>query len=307
MQPRGNDLIARYKANYFIPTEAPITEQMILSHWELEKQLTQELLSSTPENRWETFDRSYSRLYSELDWLNRFVHEARPIVADDMQHGEWYTAIGAPPLEIYEIGSGKGDLISYLARRGFRCKATEITPERGEILADDGVPNLTWGVSDGVHLDSFEGAASYDVVISDQVLEHLHPDDIDTHLRGALQILKPGGRYIFRTPHRFSGPHDVSRVFKCDSPLGMHLKEYSYREFVSAVRQAGFKRAYYAFIPTRGAASQRVLGGLYLRVLMTIEVLLSLVPTHKARRLFAQLLAKFKLFSGDVSLTAEKA
>ena len=31
MEPRGPELIARYKANYSIPGEAPITEQMVLA------------------------------------------------------------------------------------------------------------------------------------------------------------------------------------------------------------------------------------------------------------------------------------
>jgi 2-polyprenyl-3-methyl-5-hydroxy-6-metoxy-1,4-benzoquinol methylase len=308
MQPRGNELIARYKAVYSIPVEVPITEQMILSHWDLERQLTQDLLSSTLENRWEMFDRSYTRLYGELEWLNRFAGESQPtVVGNHEDHKKWQTAIGAQPLAIYEIGSGKGELIAFLARQGFRCKATEVTRERGRKHVDDGIPNLSWGVSDGVHLERFESTASYDVVISDQVLEHLHPDDVEGHLRGVSQILKPGGRYIFRTPHRFTGPHDVSLVFKCDRPMGMHLKEYSYREFMAAVRQAGFKRAYYPFIPVRNEACKRYVGGLYLRILMTTEVLLSWVPTHKIRRFCAEQLIKLKLFSQGVSLTVEKA
>jgi SAM-dependent methyltransferase len=306
MEPRGNELIARYKAVYSMGVEAPVTEEMILAHWELEKQLTQDLLSSTPQNRWETFDRSYTRLYSDLEWLNRSAGESRPTMRVSRDHEKWCTAIGSPPLALYEIGSGKGELITYLARKGFLCKATEVTRERGEKHLDAGVPNLSWGVSDGVHLERFESAASYDVVISDQVLEHLHPDDIEAHLRGVHQILKAGGRYIFRTPHRFSGPHDVSRVFKCDRPLGMHLKEYTHREFMTAVRQAGFKRAYYPFIPGRNAAGKRFVGRLYLRVLVTVEDLLSLVPTHKMRRLCAELLRKLRLFSDNISLMAEK-
>ncbi len=306
MEPRGQELIARYKANYSIPAEAPVTEQMILAHWELEKQLTHELLSSTPQNRWETFERCYTRLYSDLEWLNRIVGESRPAAAGH-KHDKWCNAIGAPPLALYEIGSGKGELITYLAQQGFRCKATEVTRERGEKHLKASVPNLLWGVSDGVHLERFESAASYDLVISDQVLEHFHPDDIAAHLRGVHQILKPGGRYIFSTPHRFSGPHDVSRVFKCDKPCGMHLKEYTYREFVAALRQAGFKRAYYAFIPARNEAGKRFWGGLYLRVLLTVEALLAFIPTHKARRLCAKLLRKLGLFSNGISLTAEKA
>ncbi len=37
MEPRGIELINRYKRNYGIPAQAEITEEMILAHWELEK------------------------------------------------------------------------------------------------------------------------------------------------------------------------------------------------------------------------------------------------------------------------------
>ena len=306
MEPRGNELVARYKAVYSIPAEAAVTEEMILSHWELEKRLTQELLASTPQNRWETFDRNYTRLYTDLAWLNQAEGEARPTAEADRDHHKWRTAIGAPPQTLYEIGSGKAGLITYLARGGFLCKATEVTRERGAKHLDSGVPNLSWAVSDGVHLDQFESAASYDVVISDQVLEHLHPDDVGPHLSGVHQILKADGRYIFRTPHRFSGPHDVSRVFKCDEPQGMHLKEYTNREFIAAARQAGFKRPYYPFMPVHNVAAKRILGRIYLRILVTVEDLLSLVPSLKARRRAAELLRKVRLFSDNIALVAEK-
>ncbi len=305
MEPRGPELISRYKANYSIPAEAPVTEQMILAHWALEKELTHQLLVSTPQTRWETFERCYTRLYRELDWLNRIVGEAKP-VAPEHKHKKWRAALGAPPQSVYEIGSGKGELITYLAQQGFICKATEVTRERGEKHLKAFVQNLSWAVSDGVHLEQFEARASYDVVISDQVLEHFHPDDMETHLRGVFQILKPNGRYIFSTPHRFSGPHDVSRVFKCDEPRGMHLKEYAYREFVALLKAAGFTRMYYAFIPAQSMAGKRGWGKLYLGILLLAEAILTLVPTHKARRFCAKALRRFGLFSNGISLTAER-
>lgn len=306
MEPRGPELVARYKANYSIPTEAPVTEQMILAHWELEKQLTHDLLTSSPQNRWETFDQSYTRLYSDLDWLNRFSGESRTDASERTAHEKWVKAIGAPPpLTVYEIGSGKAGLITSLARQGFDCKATEVTRERGEKHSDGSTPNLSWSVSDGVHLERFERADSFDVVISDQVIEHLHPDDVGAHLSGAYQILKPGGRYVFSTPHRFSGPHDVSRVFKCDTPIGMHLKEYTYRELVPAVRKAGYKRTYFAFFPVDGAAGV-ILARIYLWVLLATEYLLGWIPSHRLRRVCAKAFRKIGLFSDGVSLTAEK-
>jgi len=70
-EPRGQELIARYKTNYGISSDTLISKSMILQHWELEKSLRQELLESNPDNRWTTFERCYSKLYRDLEWLNR--------------------------------------------------------------------------------------------------------------------------------------------------------------------------------------------------------------------------------------------
>jgi SAM-dependent methyltransferase len=316
MEPRGNELIRRYKKNYNIHPEANVTEQMILAHWELERQLTLELLQSTAENRWDTFERCYTRLYAELDWLNHLVGQAIPTPPPE-RFGIWIEAIGSPPKSIYEIGSGKGELISYLAQNGFDCKGTEITRERGQKHLAQPQANLSWGISDGVHLDNFEPPETYDVVVSDQVIEHLHPEDLDAHLKSVHRILKQGGRYLFCTPHRYTGPHDVSRVFKIDLPKGMHLKEYTYQELVEAINRAGFKRIYFAFIPrslhklllslgTNRLAAANRLGMLYLRLLLPMEKILSALPMHKLRRLSVKVLRKFYIFSDSICLISQK-
>lgn len=149
--------------------------------------------------------------------------------------------IGGQPKRIYEIGSGKAELVSYLAELGHTCKATEITHERGQKHGRD-LPTLTWGVSDGVHLDRFEDRGSYDLVISNQVVEHLHPDDLIQHFKAVHSIFAEGGRYILSTPHAWYGPWDISKVFKCRRATGMHLKEYTYRELRAGLQAAGFAR-----------------------------------------------------------------
>ena len=306
MEPRGQELVARYKANYSIFATSPVTEEMILAHWELERQLTRELLASTPDNRWDTFDRCYTHLYRELDWLNRFSGESAPSSQENKLR-KWRKAIGSPPQTIYEIGSGTATLITYLAQQGFVCTATEITRERGAKHSQSDLPHLTWSISDGVHLDQFEAAESYDVVFSDQVLEHFHPLDIPEHLQSAHRILKKSGRYILCTPHRFSGPHDVSRVFKCDSPCGMHLKEYTNREVIAALKLAGFGRCYYAFLPGENSRFKKILGIAYLQVLIAVEICLGMLPSQKVRRLCTKVLRKVGLFANNVSLIADKA
>lgn len=237
-EPRGLELVRRYKANYGIPDQVSVTEEMVLHHWTLERRLTNELLSSDPEHRWQVFERCYAALYSELRWLNDLTGAASQGSGVD-EADDWCRLIGAPPKRIYEVGSGTGRLVAALADRGYDCTATEITRERGARWTA-ARQSLRWTDSDGVHLDRFELPDSFDAVISDQVIEHLHPDDLVAHFRGAYAILKRGGRYAFATPHAFEGPFDVSRVFGSDHPQGMHLKEYTYSELRSALRDAGF-------------------------------------------------------------------
>lgn len=309
-EPRGQELIRRYKKQYRIPVDAQVTEEMILSHWELEKRLTRELLASNPDERWQVFERCYNTLYGELGWLNELI--AADIKSPPSRlYENWLCLIGPPPKRIYEIGSGKGELIAYLASCGFECKATEISQERGKRLAPDN-PNLSWGISDGVHLERFEAPDSYDVVISNQLIEHLHPDDLCEHLKGALSILSRGGRYMFATPHRFAGPTDISRVFGCDKPTGMHLREYTYQELKELLAQAGFGDVYAVFrVPLEIISASRWRARAresrsYLAYLCVVEKLISLLP-HQALRRNAAWLMRIMFVFPNIFVVAKKS
>jgi SAM-dependent methyltransferase len=279
---RGAELVHRYQDYYGIPDDAPVTEDMILRHWALECRLTRELLASDAGGRWQVFKRCYTTLYAELPWLNELCGAAWQESAGEGA-GDWAGLIGPPPKRIYEVGSGKGRLITALAERGYDCTATDITRERGEKWAPAQL-RLRWVVSDGVHLDRFEEPESYDAVISDQVIEHLHPDDLVTHMRGAHSILRPRGRYAFATPHAFAGPFDVSRLFGFDRPAGMHLKEYTYVELRTTLRDAGFARIEASFRLPRwirarlGGKPHPVPSHAYLAYLCAVESLVAPLP-----------------------------
>ena len=128
-------------------------------------------------------------------WLNTLINTENEFDSSEISKN-WVKLIGDPPKRVYEIGSGKGELISSLAKEGYNCKATEITMERGEkhVMKH---PNLSWGISDGIHLENFEKTNYYDIVISNQVIEHIHPDDLDEHLKGVFSILNKG-KYILQ-------------------------------------------------------------------------------------------------------------
>lgn len=315
MEPRGAELIERYKDNAHMPPEAEITEQMILRHWNLERDLAIELLESTPETRWEVFEQCYSRFYGELTWLNLYTGKAETKSPAE-RYGDWLEAIDGPPKRIYEVGSGEGEMISYLAEIGFDCRASEITRERGQQKVSTKFPNLTWGKSDGVHLDRFEPKNTYDVVLSDQVIEHLHPEDVIPHFKSVFTILATGGIYVFNTPHRYTGPYDISRVFKCDEPKGMHLHEYTYRELARVAMETGFSEVYYvigyrlrqiaAKLGIAGTSQMVRIGTINLKIILLTERILQAVPKHRWRRFCGELLKKAKLFKDDIFLAARK-
>jgi SAM-dependent methyltransferase len=230
--PDDRELLERYVRNYGLDSAPPNGVDDVRFHFDLETRLTQELLASTAEDRWDVFNRAYSELYEKLPWLSQSGGTPDP--------ERWERLIGPAPRRVYEVGSGAGGLARALAEHGYTVVATDISRERGDDRL--GGPRLIWGVTDGVHLERHADAGSFDAVLSDQVIEHLHPDDVTRHFAGALALLRPAGRYVFRTPHALTGPHDVSLVFGFDRPVGMHLREYTCDELVSAAQLAGFGR-----------------------------------------------------------------
>jgi 2-polyprenyl-3-methyl-5-hydroxy-6-metoxy-1,4-benzoquinol methylase len=92
---------------------------------------------------------------------------------------------------------------------------------------------------------SFSLGRSFEVVFSNQVLEHLAPSDLSEHFRSIHAALSPGGRFIVSLPNRFWGPSDVTRIVDNTytgriSAQGSHLNESSYGELIPLLRDNGF-------------------------------------------------------------------
>jgi SAM-dependent methyltransferase len=290
------ELVLRYRKNYGL-SEA-IDAGHVATHRELETELTRRLWDSTPVNRWQVFDDCYSTLYSSLPWLNGSGTESRWA-----NPGPWKSLLKKPS-KVFEVGSGSGELIRCLASLGHQCVATEITPERGERHVKD-VPGLRWKSTDGVNLARFEQPGSYDVVISSQVIEHFHPDDVRTHFENVHLILKPGGEYIFDTPHVGTGPHDLSRVFDLERPSFFHLREYNFRELGEIARTAGFKKIR-AILYRHGSNVRPIKSQLLFRYYTLVDYLFSKVRlNHRAERAMRRAL-RLALVQSNIWLAAEK-
>jgi SAM-dependent methyltransferase len=117
---------------------------------------------------------------------------------------------------------------------------------------------------------------SVDVVYSQQLMEHLHPDDALDQLRNIYTALAPGGRYFCVTPNRLTGPHDISRHYDEEATC-FHLKEYTISELASLFRQVGFREVS-VYVSTR--SSPRRLPVWPVRVLETV-----LAPLPRALRI----------------------
>lgn len=274
-----SDVVQRYRQNYGLGDEIGI--EHVEAHRELEGRLTRELLESTPESRWQVFSNAYTELYQSLPWLNE-TEESGPA-----QLQAWLKLL-PEPCDVFEVGSGRAALLRELVRHGHKCVATEITRERGSkhLAETDG---LQWHITDGVHLASFEPDEAYDAVISTQVIEHFHPDDLMTHLEHARRILRPHGRYLFDTPHRSAGPHDLSAVFGSDRAEFMHLKEYTHDELTEALNTVGFGTVK-AVISVGGFAVQSRLFLWLLRLLDRLEA--RVIPNASAKRRLRAVLSK---------------
>ena len=145
--------------------------------------------------------------------------------------------IGKAPKKILEIGCGNGELAIGLAKNGYECLGVDVSATR--------IDRLSQLKIEGASFDRVEGSKlpfpdnSFDVVVSMQLFEHLHPDDAVIHLKEVLRVLKDGGRYILETPNKFIGPGDVSRFF-VDKPEGFHLREYSVNDLASLFLASGY-------------------------------------------------------------------
>jgi 2-polyprenyl-3-methyl-5-hydroxy-6-metoxy-1,4-benzoquinol methylase len=238
-----DETILRYRQNYGLPSSVTITKQMVRQHVELEHLLTEQLMNSRPDNRTAVWVESYDKLYQDLPWLAGT--SAPSDTSDDLEFSHFLKLIPTGS-SVIEIGSGAGSLSRYLTERGRPCVATDITEERGDTRKTDLVE---WHTTDGVHLEAYEDGRQYDAVLSTQVIEHLHPDDVERHFLGAFELLKPGGSYVFNTPHAFLGPADLSRVFAYDRARFMHLKEYTHAELGELARRVGFTRFRAVYVP----------------------------------------------------------
>jgi hypothetical protein len=130
-------------------------------------------------------------------------------------------------------------------------------------------PNFSFVLSDGCSVPVSE--QSITVAYSNQLMEHLHPEDAKRQLCNLYTALAIGGVYICITPNRLSGPHDVSQHFD-EVATGFHLKEYTWTDLSALLTEVGFTR-FHSYIGGKGIYVRFPLA-----LLQLLESLLNRIP-----------------------------
>lgn len=227
----------------------PIVErsrERLRVHFEVERALAERLRRAARTERPAIYAHMYEELFAKVPDHPRLVRRENPLLARrklDRQLRLLRPWIG-PESAFLEFGAGDCRLSFAVSRQARYVIAVEIADQRGP--AAPSPRNFALVVYDGYRLDLPEH--SIDVAFSNDLIEHLHPEDVEMHFRTVHRLLRTaGGSYVFTTPHRFDGPHDVSRYFG-EEPLGFHLKEWTFRELDGLLRRCGYSHvAFYRF------------------------------------------------------------
>lgn len=143
-----------------------------------------------------------------------------------------------------EIGPGTGHLSIEVSKY---VKTVYVLDVSDKPLKETELPsNIKRMLYNGINIP--ECVKPVDIIYSNHVMEHLHPEDALEQLKNIYSILANGGIYICRTPHRYSGPHDISKYFDQVSTC-FHLKEYTGSELIDLFKIAGFKNIKYEITP----------------------------------------------------------
>ena len=256
------------------PARSP---ERLRAHYRVERKLADRLRRAPDaESRRRIFATMYDDLFREVPDHPRLRAGAEALAKRERDIG-WDLAQLRPYLEegctFLEVGAGDCALSARVAEGASTVYAVDISDQAVRPLP----PNVKLCLSDGRSIPVPEG--SVDLAFSDQLMEHLHPDDALAQLANIRRCLRPGGAYVCVTPNRLYGPTDVSGAYD-EVATGFHLREYSLREVRDLFSRAGF-RDLEVFVGARGHYARTPAAPLE-----AIESALERLP-HRARRRIA--------------------
>jgi SAM-dependent methyltransferase len=220
------------------PLPADRSYESVRRHYTVEREIAARLKAAGQQARMEIYNSMYDDLFDQVPDHPRLTRRADEALTE--RNIRTKARLLKPFIRhdatLLEFGAGDCRFSLAMAARFRRVYAVDIADQIGSgVQRPD---NFELVVYNGYDLDLPEN--SIDVAFSDQLIEHLHPDDTARHFSLIHRLLKPGGAYLFRTPHRLTGPHDVSRYF-AEQAEGFHLREWTYGELFPLLRDLGYR------------------------------------------------------------------
>lgn len=213
--------------------------EQLREHYEIEKKLASRLYNASREERRYLYTSLYNELYRGVPLHPQLTRKADSkfrfmVISRQMRLLKRFLK---PESIFLEIGAGDCGLSLEVSKYVRKVYAVDVSEEiTKEVIFSR---NLELIISDGCSIPLPEG--SINITYSNQLMEHLHPDDAFEQLQNIYKVLAYGGKYICITPNRLYGPHDISRYFD-KVATGFHLKEYTVTELYKLFYKVGFSK-----------------------------------------------------------------
>ena len=211
--------------------------ESVRHHFEIERAIAKRLKTADRPARKQIYSTMYDELFAQVPDHPRLTRRDDAALTERVNRSKMrlLQSFARGDADFLEFGAGDCRFSFAMAKRFRQVYAVDIADQIGTAVQPPANFSLT--VYDGYDLDLPD--ASIDLAFSDQLIEHLHPEDTADHFRLVHRLLRSGGVYVLRTPHRLTGPHDVSRYFS-DEAKGFHLKEWTYGELAATLESLGY-------------------------------------------------------------------
>lgn len=157
-------------------------------------------------------------------------HQAVPNHAGYALNLRYFEPYLKPTDVVLDFGCGNGGMLRLLQQRVARADGLEVNPAAAALARESGAC-----IYDA--LDALPTTPTYDVVVSNHVLEHVR--DVSGTLERLRQVIKPGGLFVTKLPlDDFRDPHQ--RRWDRDD-IDHHLHTWTPRLFGNVLYEAGYE------------------------------------------------------------------
>jgi SAM-dependent methyltransferase len=214
--------------------------EQVLNHYLVEKSIAEKLKKSTRAERKLIHSTMYEELFRKVPDHPRLTRRQSVELTSNANKGKLHhvNKFLKGSTVFVEFAPGDCKFAFEVAKRVKCVLGVDISDQRN--LAETSPDNFRLIVYDGCNLEEIDND-SVDLVFSDQLIEHFHPEDTKLHFQLVHRILKVGGKYVFNTPHLLTGPHDISQYFSYEAE-GFHLKEWTYTELNGILMGLGYSK-----------------------------------------------------------------